>query len=417
MKKTIFISALVSSFLTFSFALAVDTLWEFFGGHLPSISERALIYEGAGYSDVYKGTAKQNRTLLSYLERDIRLGYLAPPSSTVEGTSTAGWTDDGSIVRLNTAGDSVGIGTANPADKLSVVGGNISVSGDISLSGGDLNIGGSNSTSTLTVSGGLLGIGSTTPRATLSVQGNLMVSGTTTTGVLQATSTLIASTTRFSGGVQYSWPQTDGSTAQILQTNGSGTLSWVSSATTYLGLSDTDPTSFTANRIPHTNSGATGLTDTDGFVLSGGKLGVSTTSPYAPLSVVGQIVGAYFTATTSSISTFPYASSTATTVSGTASTSALIVSNTATLPIYATTSAGQSSANGVNEKVTATAICLSGDIAISGGYNPNDIAGSFNVDNFNRTTYSTAGDAWTTTLDTIDSVTATLTTTAYCLNQ
>lgn len=38
-----------------------------------------------------------------------------------------------------------------------------------------------------------------------------------------------------------------------------------------------------------------------------GKLGIGTTSPYAPLSVVGQIVGGYFTATTSTASIFPLA--------------------------------------------------------------------------------------------------------------
>lgn len=46
-----------------------------------------------------------------------------------------------------------------------------------------------------------------------------------------------------------------------------------------------------------------------------GKVGIGTTSPYASLSVVGQIVGAYFTATTTSINTFPYASTTGLTVS------------------------------------------------------------------------------------------------------
>ncbi|MGE5540691.1 MAG: hypothetical protein ACM3TU_00170 [Bacillota bacterium] len=51
----------------------------------------------------------------------------------------------------------------------------------------------------------------------------------------------------------------------------------------------------------------------------GGNVGIGTTSPYAPLSVVGQVVGAYFTATTTTASTFPYASSTALTVSGQAS--------------------------------------------------------------------------------------------------
>ncbi|KKU81583.1 MAG: hypothetical protein UY07_C0014G0003 [Parcubacteria group bacterium GW2011_GWA1_47_8] len=47
------------------------------------------------------------------------------------------------------------------------------------------------------------------------------------------------------------------------------------------------------------------------------SLGIGTTSPYAKLSVVGQVVGAYFTATTTTASTFPYASTTALTVAGT----------------------------------------------------------------------------------------------------
>jgi hypothetical protein len=53
-------------------------------------------------------------------------------------------------------------------------------------------------------------------------------------------------------------------------------------------------------------------------VTNAGKVGIGTTSPYAKLSVVGEIVGAYFTATTTTASTFPYASTTALTVSGTA---------------------------------------------------------------------------------------------------
>lgn len=47
------------------------------------------------------------------------------------------------------------------------------------------------------------------------------------------------------------------------------------------------------------------------------NVGIGTTTPYAPLSVVGQVVGSYFTATTTTASTFPYASSTAATISGT----------------------------------------------------------------------------------------------------
>jgi len=47
-----------------------------------------------------------------------------------------------------------------------------------------------------------------------------------------------------------------------------------------------------------------------------GYVGIGTTSPYARLSVVGQVVGANFTATTTAVNTFPYASSTGTSVSG-----------------------------------------------------------------------------------------------------
>lgn len=44
-----------------------------------------------------------------------------------------------------------------------------------------------------------------------------------------------------------------------------------------------------------------------GLFLNSTKVGIGTTSPYAPLSVVGQIVGGFFTATTTTASTFPSA--------------------------------------------------------------------------------------------------------------
>lgn len=59
-------------------------------------------------------------------------------------------------------------------------------------------------------------------------------------------------------------------------------------------------------------NGGTGST-TGNVILSttGGKVGIGTTSPYAKLSVAGQTVAEYFTATSSAASTFPYASTTA----------------------------------------------------------------------------------------------------------
>lgn len=60
----------------------------------------------------------------------------------------AGWSDDGSVVRLNTSGDSVGIGTSTPTEKLDV-NGNIKSSGTIA-SGGTIIIDGINNEITST---------------------------------------------------------------------------------------------------------------------------------------------------------------------------------------------------------------------------------------------------------------------------
>ena len=72
-----------------------------------------------------------------------------------------------------------------------------------------------------------------------------------------------------------------------------GTCVGGSGSATYLGLSDTQ-SSFTANRIPFTNSGATALTDSANLIFDGTNLGIGTTSPAAgsKLGVEGSL---YFT--------------------------------------------------------------------------------------------------------------------------
>src|SRR3990167_2039577 len=190
MVRRVFIATLASMAMTGLVMAHGNTLWEHFKGALPEMDERAFMYEDHGGQEVYSGTKEQNIYLYNVIHTEPILGSLAFPPSTLEGTSTAGWTDSGSVVRLNTAADSVGIGTTNPPEKLSVVGGNFYLSGNLSASGGTYNLGSTNGTSTLSVQSGLLGIGTTTPRATLAVQGTGLFAGTTTVGGLISTSTI-----------------------------------------------------------------------------------------------------------------------------------------------------------------------------------------------------------------------------------
>ena len=238
MKKIIITSLLLLPAIAFGY----NNLWEYYGGHLPTIAQRSAVYSEYGGAGLYKGTAEQNQYLLNALTTKFTLGSLAPlPGATVEGTSTAGWTDDGSIVRLNTAADNVGIGTANPSMKLQVQG-SAYVTSELSVSGGTFNFSNgsaSSATNTITVlNNGYIGFSSTTPSRHLSSQGDAFFSGTTTTGVIVATSTIVTPRIRVTGGTQYTLPATDGSANQVLSTNGSGTLSFAAPNTEWAQLGE-----------------------------------------------------------------------------------------------------------------------------------------------------------------------------------
>src|SRR3989339_1457109 len=99
-------------------------------------------------------------------------------------------------------------------------------------------------------------------------------------------------------------PAADGSLNSVLTTDGSGNLSW-----TVPGASgNTTAGYFVATSTLATSTFAGGLTiGTNGFLfdLSTRNVGIGTTSPYAKLSVVGEVVASHFTATsTTATSTF-----------------------------------------------------------------------------------------------------------------
>lgn len=76
-------------------------------------------------------------------------------------------------------------------------------------------------TNQLVLSGGNVGIGTTIPGATLDVKGSVRISGATSGYVGIAVPASAGSTT-------YTLPSADGTSGQLLQTNGSGLLSWTS---------------------------------------------------------------------------------------------------------------------------------------------------------------------------------------------
>ncbi|MEK7646830.1 MAG: helix-turn-helix domain-containing protein, partial [Patescibacteria group bacterium] len=134
----------------------------------------------------------------------------------------------------------------------------------------------------------------------------------------------------------------------------------VGTSTPYATLSVWGAGTTTSRALEIANNASTTLLT----VLDNGNVGIATSSPYAKLSVSGEIVAAYFTATTSTASQLPYASSTAITVSGTASSTDLVVSNISTFKDFTATNSTTTNATTTNLAVLATA--SSTDLIISG---------------------------------------------------
>mgnify|MGYP001558266315 CR=1 FL=1 len=294
---------------------------------------------------VYAGDTTINSTGIIFPDQSVQ-------STAVSATIGGGWTDDGSVVRLGAPTDFVGIGTSNPSEKLYVVG-NGTFTADVVVGGNLIAIdsgGGSGSALLgwaddgtvvrLISSTDLVGIGTTNPLATLHVNGSganggfivtngsgytaffvnstsgnvgigttnpayplvIQTSGTGTTvnsnivARLQANGAGYASTLQFSDNVVWD--------ASITMINGSLNFlvpgfgivpSFIIKATTgNVGINTTAPaqTLTVAGTLNVTPAGY-GLTPSL-FVTSSGKVGIGTAKPLDILEVAGAGAGISF---------------------------------------------------------------------------------------------------------------------------
>jgi hypothetical protein len=256
--------------------------------------------------------------------------------------SAGGWTDDGTIVRLTTSSDRVGIGTTsvNANTKVGILG-NLAI-GSQTYSDAQA------PTNGLIVEGNV-GIGTTAPGAKLDVAGNILVNnggsidtraagtltigGTTQTGLTLGRSgatTSIVGSNITAGGIAYGASNTltftsAGTSGQPLLSGGSGaptfgTLGLVYGGTNadlsgvaqggliYKGASalsgtgalsgilqgngSSAPTAITgtANYVPRWSSSAPYLTSTSTIFDNGTNVGIGSTNPVQKLHVLGSCV-------------------------------------------------------------------------------------------------------------------------------
>jgi hypothetical protein len=227
--------------------------------------------------------------------------------------SATGWIDNGTTVTLVTNSDNVGVGTSTPYAKLTAWGAGTGSNRVFELA--------NNASTTLHFVQedgtayflGNVGIATTSPYVKLSVEGASVLGNSATAGFFVGTTTSTSTfagaitvagqaTSTFSKGVQATALNITSSTASSTFANGlnlSGGCYAINNACVGgTGGSGTVNTG-AQNALAYYPSAGTTVDDATGLFWdnSNTRLGIGTSSPYAKLSVVGEVAAAYFTAT------------------------------------------------------------------------------------------------------------------------
>lgn len=244
--------------------------------------------DGTYNSSVSSGytTSNCNVSISSLYANNRAFNFVGGATASADGSAGQVQFNEGGNLKADTAlhwdntNKRLGIGTATPTVNLDVLGGtdvvylrvrgpthNVQL-GEIG-SGGELKtvtngslIFGTNNTTRMTIDAtGNVGIGTTSPGSALDVRGTIRLTGATSGYVGLAPAAAAGSTT-------YTLPSADGSNGQVLSTNGSGTLSWITPASnyfwaaashlTYASATGSCPSGSRAIQVPQSRFGQTG---------------------------------------------------------------------------------------------------------------------------------------------------------------